>query len=173
VHPKTGAKVLASKEKKKPGTLYALPEKLSETSPNVATDLGKPVPEDVSDGTYSIDGTQALLRTRDAVFLVDPGTWQQVGTLDVPKVEQGESIAMEPGGTSFIIGSEGKNSPLIRVAYGPDADAVTPPAAEKEPKQRQTSDSQGVDVPLFAVVAVGAVVVLVLVAVWAARRRST
>ena len=111
VHPKTGAKVLASKEKKKPGTLYALPEKLSETSPNVATDLGKPVPEDVSDGTYSIDGTQALLRTRDAVFLVDPGTWQQVGTLDVPKVEQGESIAMEPGGTSFIIGSEGKNSP--------------------------------------------------------------
>ena len=72
VHPKTGAKFLASKNKKDPGIVFALPKKLSETGPNVATDLGKPVPEDVSDGTFTIDGSQALLRTRKEVFLVDP-----------------------------------------------------------------------------------------------------
>jgi hypothetical protein len=73
------------------------------------------VPPKVSDGTFTTDGSRVLLRTRDAVHVFDPESWDEVKILSVPPVEQGESIAMEPSGTSFVIGSEGKDSPLIRV----------------------------------------------------------
>ncbi len=173
VHPETGAKFLASKEKKQSGSFFSLPDTLSETSSNVATDLGKEAPEDASDGTFNLDGTAALLRTRESVHLFDPASWQETGTVDVPEVEQGESIAMEPGGTSFLIGSEGKNSPLIRVAYGPDAPQVTPsPTSEEEPSTAPESD-EGVSVPGWLVVVggVAAVGALAAVAVWVSRRR--
>ena len=174
VHPKTGAKFLASKNKKNTGTMFALPKKLSETSPNVAADLGKPVPEDVSDGTFTIDGSQALLRTRKEVYRVDPTSWQISGTVPVPPVKQGESIAMEPGGTSFIIGSEGKNSPLIRVQFDSDATAVTPsptPTTDEEPSTAPASKT-GVAVPTWLVVvgALAAVGGLAAVARWVSRR---
>jgi len=177
VHPKTGKKFLASKEKKKSGTLYSLPKKLSENGNNLATDLGKPMPRDVSDGTFSIDGSQALIRTRSAVHLFDPKTWKEVGTLDVPKVEQGESIAMEPGGTAFIIGSEGKNSPLIRVAFGSDATAEATPPEEQEPPAEEPDEEsdesdEGATIPVYAVVAIVAAGIMALVALWVARRRQ-
>jgi hypothetical protein len=170
VNPTTGAKFLASKNKRSTGTLYALPKKLSETSQNVASDLGKPVPQDVSDGTFTIDGTQALLRTRKEVYLVDPTSWQIAGTLTVPSVKQGESIAMEPGGTSFIIGSEGKNSPLYRVAYGPDAPPITPSSSPAD--KPSTASDRGSAVPAWLVVVGGLAAVGVLAAVgWRVSRR--
>jgi hypothetical protein len=174
VHPKTGAKFLASKEKKQPGTVYALPETLSTSGPNVATDLGKPVPEDISDGTFTIDGSQVLLRTRDAVHVVDPASWRENGTLPVPEVKQGESIAMEPGGTSFIIGSEGKNSPLFRVAYGPDAPNLTPSAApdERPSSASEPHDDGGVR-PGWLLASAGLAVLAAAAAVaWRVSRRS-
>ena len=172
VHPETGEKFLASKQKKKNGTLFSLPAKLSENGDNRATDLGKEVPEDVSDGTFTPDGTQALIRTREAVHLFDPKNWSEIGLLSVPEVEQGESIAMEPDGKAFIIGSEGKNSPLIRVSFGPQASAeATPPSEQVEVSDEDESD-EDVSVPVYAIVAIVAVGVLALVAVWAARRRG-
>ena len=171
VHPETGEKFLASKQKKKNGTLFSLPAKLSENGDNRATDLGKDVPEDVSDGTFTPDGTQALIRTRDAVHLFDPKNWSEIGLLSVPEVEQGESIAIEPDGRSFLIGSEGKNSPLIRVSFGPQASAeATPPSEQVEVSDEEESD-EDVTVPVYAIVAIVAVGVLALVAVWAARSR--
>ncbi|MGH3474709.1 MAG: hypothetical protein ACRDOT_07345 [Aeromicrobium sp.] len=177
VHPETGEKLLASKQKKKDGTLFSLPAKLSENGDNRATDLGKKVPRDVSDGTFTPDGTQALIRTRSAVHLFDPKTWSEIGLLEVPEVEQGESIAMEPDGKAFLIGSEGKNSPLIRVSFGPQASAEATPPAEQEPTEEAAEaddeTDEGVTVPVYAIVAIIAVGVLALVAVWAARRRNT
>ena len=174
VHPRNGKKFLVSKEKKKPGTLYSLPAKLK-PSGNRATDTGRQMPEDTSDGAFSIDGSQALIRTRESVFVYDPKSWQQVDQISVPEVEQGESIAMEPGGTSFLIGSEGKNSPLIRVAYGPDAtESATPPAVE-EPAAEEPVDEpeeEGVTIPVYLVVAIVAVLILALAAILVARRRQ-
>ena len=175
VHPKTGRKFLASKEKKKPGTLYSLPAKLK-PSGNRATDTGRPMPEDTSDGTFTIDGSQALIRTRESVFVYDPKSWEQVDEISVPEVEQGETIAVEPGGTSFLIGSEGENSPLIRVAYGPDATASATPPAEQEPATEEPTEEpedEGATIPVYLVVAIIAVVVLALVAIWVARRRQS
>src|SRR5687768_943492 len=175
VHPKTGKKFLVSKEKKQAGTLYSLPAKLKPTG-NSATDTGRAMPEDTSDGTFTIDGSQALIRTRESVFLYDPKGWKQVDEIAVPEVEQGETIAMEPGGTSFLIGSEGENSPLIRVAYGPDATASDPPPAEQEPAAEEPADEpeeEGATIPVYLVVASVAVVILALVAIWVARRRQS
>ena len=170
VHPESGEKFLASKQKKEKGTLYSLPATLSENGDNRATDLGKDVPEDVSDGTFTPDGTQALIRTRSAVHLFDPKTWSEIGLLSVPEVEQGESIAMDPDGKSFIIGSEGKNSPLIRVSFGPEASAEATPPSQQEDVSDEESD-EDVSISVYAIVAVVAVGILALVAVWAARRR--
>ncbi len=173
VHPRNGKKFLVSKEKKQQGTLYSLPAKLKPGG-NRATDTGRPMPEDTSDGAFSIDGSQALIRTRESVFVYDPKTWKQVDQISVPKVEQGETIAMEPDGTSFLIGSEGKNSPLIRVAFGTEAtDSPTPPA-EQEPTAQEPAEEpveEGATIPVYLVVAIAAVVVLALVALWVARRR--
>ncbi|MGI9083781.1 MAG: hypothetical protein ACR2FE_00640 [Aeromicrobium sp.] len=178
VHPDTGAKFLVSKEKKKGGTLYALPDELAADRANQASDLGEQMPEDVSDGTFTSDGSQVLIRTRESVYVFDPESWQEVEQLSVPEVEQGESIAMEPDGKSFIIGSEGKDSPLIRVPFGPDAaeESAAPTPAEEDTREGAQSDegeeSNGVNIPIYLVVAVVAVGILGLVAVWVARRRQ-
>lgn len=167
VHPVTGAKYLASKEKKKQGALYALPEELSTSEANPAADLGRALPEDVSDAAFTADGSQALIRTRDAVHVFDPETWTETGVLTVPTVEQGESIAMEPDGTSFLIGSEGKRSPLIRVSY----DAGT--ADDEKPASDGGDASVSPDTtPAWWVVAGGLAAVVALAGiVWGLQRR--
>ncbi|MGH3458171.1 hypothetical protein [Aeromicrobium sp.] len=178
VHPNTGEKFLASRDEEAPGALYSLPKNLTRNGDNRATDLGKPVPVDTSDGTFTADGSQALIRTGEAVHVFDPETWSEVERLSVPEVENGESIAMEPDGASFIIGSEGENSPLIRVQFGPAAaEASSAPPAEEESQESVASDegenNDGVSVPIYLVVAVVAVGILSLLAVWAARRRQS
>lgn len=179
VHPKTGEKFLATRDEKAPGTLYSLPKKLTRNGDNRATHLDKPVPVDTSDGTFTPSGSQALIRTGDAVHVFDPETWSEVERLSVPEVENGESIAMEPGGGSFIIGSEGDNSPLIRVTFESDqepAEASPTPTPSPTPDTVDASEEEpddGINVPVYAVVAILAVGVLALVAVWAARRRHT
>lgn len=177
VHPKTGEKFLATRDEKAPGTLYSLPKKLTRNGDNRATHLDKPVPVDTSDGTFTPSGSQALIRTGDAVHVFDPETWSEVERLSVPEVENGESIAMEPGGGSFIIGSEGDNSPLIRVTFESDqepAEATPTPTPSPTPDAVDASEEEpddGINVPVYIVVAILAVGVLALVAVWAARRR--
>jgi hypothetical protein len=178
VHPKTGEKFLATRDEDAPGTLYSLPKKLTRNGDNRATHLDKPVPVDTSDGTFTTSGSQALIRTGDAVHVFDPETWSEVERLSVPEVKNGESIAMEPDGKSFIIGSEGDNSPLIRVAFEADqepAEATDTPTPSPTPETVDVSDEEsddGVTVPVYAIVAIAAVGVLALVAVWAARRRG-
>lgn len=168
VHPKTGAKFLASKNKESNGLLFSLPESLSTSSPNVATDLGKSMPQDVSDGTFTPDGSQVLIRTRKAVHVFDPESWKEIRKLSVPEVEQGESIAMDPDGGSFIIGSEGEDSPLIRVAYTPEGSGATlAPDELGSPSQNETGD---VGVPVY-LVAGAAVVAVVALAAWVVNRR--
>jgi hypothetical protein len=178
VHPKTGEKFVASKDEEAPGTMYSLPKKLTRDGDNRATDLGKPVPQDASDATFTSSGSQALIRTGDAVHVFDPETWSEVERLSVPEVENGESIAIEPDGRSFIIGSEGDNSPLIRVAFNADqepAEATPAPTPSPTSETVDASDEEsddGVTLPVYAVVAIVAVGVLALVAVWAVRRRG-
>jgi hypothetical protein len=177
VHPKTGEKFLATRDEESNGNLYSLPKKLTRDGDNRAKDLHKSTPVDTSDGTFTPSGSQALIRTGEAVYVFDPDTWSEVERLSVPPVENGESISMEPDGGSFIIGSEGENSPLIRVAFESEEPEASPtPTPSPTPDTADASDEEsddGVNIPVYAVVAVVAVGVLALVAVWAARRRGT
>lgn len=166
VHPESGAKYLASKEKKTQGALYQLPETLSTSAENRATDLDVSLPEDVSDATFTADGSQALIRTRDAVHVFDPATWTETEVLAVPSVEQGESIAMEPTGTSFLIGSEGSRSPLIRVSFDAEESVSTTSA----PASDDGTETSGVPGWLVAAGGLAAVVVLGALA-WGVQRR--
>lgn len=154
VHPETGTKFLLSKEKKRGGTVYSLPATLSEDQPNVASDLAKSMPKKVTDATFTTDGSEVLVRTGDSVHVLDPQTWQEVRRIRVPEVKQGESIAMEPSGSTFIIGSEGKNSPLIRVNLD----------AEKNSSVVESSKNTGYAAPDWLLV-VGAVVALGVAAI--------
>jgi hypothetical protein len=177
VNPKTGEKFMASRDEEGPGRLYSLPKKLTRNGDNRAKDLNKSTPVDTSDGTFTPSGSQALIRTGFSVHVFDPETWTEVEELSVPEVENGESISMEPDGKSFIIGSEGENSPLIRVAFDSEQPEASPtPTPSPTPETADASDEEsddGVNVPVYIVVAVVAVGVLALVAVWAARRRRT
>jgi hypothetical protein len=176
VHPKTGKKFLATRDEKSPGKLYSLPKKLTRNGDNRAKDLHKSTPRDTSDGTFTPSGSQALIRTGFAVHVFDPETWSEVEELSVPEVENGESIAMEPDGGSFIIGSEGENSPLIRVAFESEEPEASPtPTPSPTPDTVDASDEEsdeGVGTPVYVIVAIVAVAVLALVAFWVARRRQ-
>ena len=173
VNPTTGAKFLASKKKKDNGTLFALPAKLSTSHDNLAADLGRPVPPKVSDGTFTTDGSHVLLRTRDAVHVFDPESWDEVKILSVPPVKQGESVAMEPSGTSFVIGSEGRDSPIIRVPYASaGSETATPSPTPSVDRSTPAPEDESSGVPAWLAIAAGLVAfAAVATAAWVVARR--
>lgn len=117
LNPTSGAMYLVSKRKKKVGALFALPTELRLDVTNVAVDLGIRMPKKVTDGAFSADGAWAVLTDGREAHVLDSGTWAVVRTIPLPPVRQGESLAFHPDGTSFLIGSEGKQSPLVWVDF--------------------------------------------------------
>ena len=124
VNPVSGAKYLVSKVRDKGGTLFALPASLKPDVPNVAKDLGKPMPKRVSDGTFTPDGARALIRDESRIYVLNPRSWTIVQTVTAPRVLQGESVAFEPGELAFLTGSEGNPSPLIWVGFDQSTELV-------------------------------------------------
>ncbi len=122
VEPGTGAKYLVSKSFVS-ATVYALPDELS-ASDNVAQPVAR-APAAVTDGAFTPDGSRVLLRTYADVRELDPGDWSEIRSIGTPAVQQGETLAAESGNRTFLIGSEGASSPLIRVAIPPGT-APTP-----------------------------------------------
>jgi hypothetical protein len=117
LNPVSGEKYLVTKRKKKPGALFALPTQLKVDDENVAIDLGKPMPTKVSDGAFTANGAWALLTDGRRAHVLNARTWAVARTIALPPVRQGESLAFHPDGTGFLIGSEGKRSPLVWIAF--------------------------------------------------------
>ncbi len=103
------------------GEILRLPEHLDPVWSNTAEVVGDEAPGMVTDATFTRSGRYALVRTYGDVRLFSTTTWKQMGRIKVPSQQQGESIAAENG--SFLIGTEGRPSPMIRVAR---PDVVTP-----------------------------------------------
>jgi DNA-binding beta-propeller fold protein YncE len=126
VHPVTGLGYLMTRES--PGRLYAFrPDQLDATRKNALELLGSDLPPHVTDACFTVDGRFVLARQkgrRDSVTVLDAADWRAIDRFGVPKLRQPESIAADPDGRHVWIGSEGRNSPLIRVAL-PDRYATS------------------------------------------------
>lgn len=125
IEPGTGAKYLVSKSFVV-ASVFALPDPLSPAG-NVAKQVAR-APAAVTDGAFTPDGSRVLLRTYADVRELDPATWDEVRPIATPPVDQGETLAAESGGRTFLIGSEGESSPLIRVTI-PRGSASAPTAS--------------------------------------------
>lgn len=111
IHPSTGKKYVLTKA----GNLYEYPATLSAN--NVGSHLYSGLAANVSDMTFTPDGRFLLCTVagQAATLVIEFSSGTQVGTINTDNLPKGESITMEPSGKSFLIGSEGKNSPIYRV----------------------------------------------------------
>jgi hypothetical protein len=95
--------------------VYTLPAVLVANRTNLAQRTTMSMPAKVSDAVISRDGRTAIVRTDDNVqfFRMSPA-WHRYAIFDVPDLTNPESVTIEPGQTTFLFGSEGKNSPVYR-----------------------------------------------------------
>ncbi len=124
IDPTSGTKYLISKGLFG-GTVFRLPDDLAQDRPNQAETLAGDVPGLVTDAAFTPDGRHVVARDYSEAYVLDPVTWQIEASSELPAVDQGETLAMEAGGRSYLIGSEGTASPLIRVPFTPPADGAT------------------------------------------------
>lgn len=75
------------------------------------------LPANVTDGCYSINGHWAFLTAKDTsmITVLSGKTFEEITKFRAPRMQQCESITAEPDGLSVLIGSEGTNSPIVRV----------------------------------------------------------
>lgn len=123
VHPRTSQIFIVSKNEQGNGRIFALAE-LQPDATAQARDIGE-APDAVTDATFTNDGRWALLRTEDELWILNPDTWEAVGRVETPDLQQGESVTVERGDRTVLLGAEGKNSPIVRVAL-PEVDASKP-----------------------------------------------
>ena len=140
VQPTTDHVFLVSKNRDGLGTIYRLPT-LRSGSTVEAEDMHVQAPEAVTDATFTHAGTRALLRTNKDVWIYDPKRWEPISKVETPKLEQGESVTVERGDRTMLLGSEGKNSPILRVPL-PDQPASAPPAPA-QPENASDADDAG------------------------------
>lgn len=138
IDPRTGAKFLLTKGLFG-GEVYAVPDHLTPDRPNRVTALDAEVPGVITDAAFTPDGAYVIARNYGEAYVLDASTWESVETIVLPPVEQGETLAVEPGGTSFLVGSEGASSPLIRVAFTEPKPSTPEPTATPAPT---ASDAQ-------------------------------
>jgi hypothetical protein len=115
VYPSTRQVFLISKTETGAGTLYVLPKALRNGEENVARDLRRQMPAQVTDAAFTPDGRYALVKTGTGVVAYDVQTWEPISSFRTPGLDQGESLTVEPGGRSILLGSEGDDSPILRV----------------------------------------------------------
>lgn len=139
ISPRTGEKFLVSKGLLG-GAVFAVPDHLVAGRPTTLRALDAAAPGLLTDGGFTIDGAGIVVRDYARAFVLDASTWDVVTSERLPRVTQGETLAMEPGRRSFLIGSEGGDSPLIRVPFNQPAGATTTAPSVTAPSVTAPSD---------------------------------
>jgi hypothetical protein len=124
VHPTTNQVHLVSKNESGNGRIFELPG-LQDGGTVQARDIGE-APGGVSDATYTHDGQWAILLSSNEIWIYNPTTWEAVGEVETPELEQSESVTVERGDRTALVGSEGENSPIVRVNLPGAADLTEP-----------------------------------------------
>jgi hypothetical protein len=168
VPPKAGRILLMSK-RSAGGQVYRLPARLRENGANVATPMDRSTPPFTSDATYTSDGLHVLVRSYTVAQVRDAETWDLIRTDVLPQQQLGETIALEDSERSYLIGSEGLNSSLMRIAFSTDTATPSPTAAPDESNADQRQDGSGFSFGTIGLL--GGLIALVVV-ILIARRRS-
>ncbi|GIH91764.1 hypothetical protein ACFFMN_29065 [Planobispora siamensis] len=182
VHPRTGRLHIVSKEFS--GSIYQAPRRLRADRVNILRRIG-PAPVMATDAAYAPDGSSFVVRTYfSATVYSAPG--EQLAKVDMPQLEQAESIAYTADGTALLTGTEGSRSPVYRVplpeevlrAAAPEPTPAASGTASEAPgggaegsgervEAEPAQDDAGVPfsaVALWLAVAVGATGVIVFIA---------
>ncbi|HJR90635.1 MAG TPA: hypothetical protein VJ782_10800, partial [Aeromicrobium sp.] len=114
VNPVNDQVFLIDKRTSGASSLYRLPATLVANRTNLARPTYVSMPAEVSDAVISRDGRTAIVRTAENVQFFRTRQWVRFAVFDVPDLENPESVTIEPGQTTFLFGSEGKNSPVYR-----------------------------------------------------------
>lgn len=123
INPITNAKYLVSKNMTGNGRLFGLPATLTPNAPNLAVDLGIAMPQWVSDGDFSPQGTRVVLRDgtpgSTTAHVLAAATWQRLGDVQVPNAPEGkgESVSFDGTGPRFLTSREGTDAPLFWVPF--------------------------------------------------------
>ena len=155
------------------GRVYRLPATLRANAANVATPTSRVTPAFTTDATYTADGERVLVRNYPVAQVRDARSWDLVRTDVLPDQPLGETIALEPSDRSYLVGSEGPSSALLRIAFHPDAASPSPtPSPSDASPSTGDQEKDTTRVPLGVIGAVGGVVVLAVIAIMVVRRRS-
>lgn len=120
INPRNGDKYLGGKQGAK-SPLFRVT--VAGTSATAVRVKGAVMPAIATDGAFTPDGEFAVVRSYFAMTVYDAKTWQVVRSTVLPLQRQGETLVVEPAGTSVLIGSEGTSAQLVRVAL--DTSAVS------------------------------------------------
>ena len=112
VHPRTQQVFVVSKTAFG-GTVYAAPRDLREDAPNPLRVFAH-VDGLLSDGAFFPDGRHVILRTYGTATVYTFPGFEKVGTVPLPKQEQGEGIAVGADGR-VLLSSEGTGAPVLQV----------------------------------------------------------
>lgn len=119
------------------GAVFRLPATLRTSRTNTPSAVDASVAAMATDGAITPDGRFAIIRNYGTMSVYDAATWQLVRTDGLPKQPQGETLAVESGATSVLIGSEGVHSQLRRVALN-----LAPAAPSAEPARNDGTEAQ-------------------------------
>ncbi|MFF0579984.1 hypothetical protein [Streptosporangium saharense] len=112
VNPRTGRLYVVSKAFV--GAVYEAPRRLRTDRTNVLRKVGS-APIMATDAAYAPDGSSYVIRTYFSATVYRP-SGDQLARLSMPQLEQAESITYTLDGKAVLTGSEGRNSPVYRVA---------------------------------------------------------
>jgi hypothetical protein len=160
------------------GQVLRLPARLSTEQPNVPEPVGDPTLLMATDASTSPDGRFVVVRNYISAAVLDAADLSTLRTEALPQQRQGETVAFEPSGGSYLIGTEGSPWALQRVGFlartaGAAAPSATPTPSATTPSPAAGSTPGEIGRPWFAVV-VGGVGVLLLAGLgaWTARSRD-
>lgn len=139
VDPDDGTIYIATKSSDKGGLYKADPASGDSTLKRVAD-----VPSGVTDGAFSPDGKQFVLRGSESAYVYSsPG--KKKTSFDLPKQDKGKAVAFAPSGKALLLGAKGSNDVLrlkLKDVAGGGHDP-TKHASNTHPPVRVSSDGDG------------------------------
>lgn len=129
-HPDTGRLFVVTKEVLG-GSVYAAPRRLDPSSTNELEKIASDIPGLVTDGAFLSGGDHIILRNYTRAFVLSTAPVREIGSFDLPPQEQGEGIAVSPGGEVFL-SSEGVESEMLRITLPLDIRKEIDPTATHE-----------------------------------------